>query len=216
MAPNGRGRVNDFTTHVCPILTNAQRNSALLLLVRHNGYPRDSPPRLDHRDVVARNAAVPTNRAHERSDRRHQQADQAGQETGLRIPQTEATTETANASTASDHGSEQEREHTVCPHNVEEPVNWFPRRPPSGEPTIEILHVGVPDHEQRYRYELTYEFTDALNRRWRPPRGPGLTLLTQACADDRVQLDRFAKECLNQLLWRRVRPKSARVVLVSC
>ena len=51
--------------------------------------------------------------------------------------------------------------------------------PPSGEPTIEIFHVVMPDHELRYRYELTYEFTDVLDRRWRHARGHGLTLLSR-------------------------------------
>lgn len=54
---------------------------------------------------------------------------------------------------------------------------WIPGLPPTHEPIVIVLDVEVPDHRQRYRYELTYEFTDVLNRRWRYARGEGLTLL---------------------------------------
>lgn len=55
-------------------------------------------------------------------------------------------------------------------------VTWIPGLPPTGEPVILITDVEVPDILQRYRYELSYEFTDVLNKRWRHARGEGLTL----------------------------------------
>jgi hypothetical protein len=55
-------------------------------------------------------------------------------------------------------------------------VTWIPGLNPTGEPVILITDVEVPDHLQRYRYELSFEFTDILNRRWRHARGEGLTL----------------------------------------
>jgi hypothetical protein len=59
-------------------------------------------------------------------------------------------------------------------------VTWIPGVPPTGEPVTLITDVEVPDILQRYRYELSYEFTDVLNRRWSHARGKGLTLKERA------------------------------------
>jgi hypothetical protein len=60
--------------------------------------------------------------------------------------------------------------------NAPQVTAWAPGVPPSGDRIELLLDVEVPLESQKYRYELTYEFTDVANRRWRHERGSGLTL----------------------------------------
>lgn len=64
---------------------------------------------------------------------------------------------------------------------------WIPGVPPTGAPIYIELPVESPKEKQRYRYELTYEFTDLNMRRWRHARGTGLVLIAQDAA--RVDYD---------------------------
>lgn len=64
---------------------------------------------------------------------------------------------------------------------------WIPGLPPTGVPIYIELPVEPPNERQKYRYELTYEFTDLDMRRWRHARGDGLVLLEHRAA--RVDYD---------------------------
>jgi hypothetical protein len=68
-------------------------------------------------------------------------------------------------------------------------VIWFPGLPPTGEPTISAVPVPMPTDQQSYRYELTYEFTDVFNRRWRHERGTGLVLITRTPSAPKYKQD---------------------------
>ena len=63
---------------------------------------------------------------------------------------------------------------------------WFPGVPPTGEPIIEILDVEFPSSAERYRYELTHEFTDVQGRRWRHATGVGLRLVSKQVNRDEL------------------------------
>jgi len=54
---------------------------------------------------------------------------------------------------------------------------WIAGLRPTGDATVRVTDVPVPAPHEKYRYELTYEFTDARNRRWRHERGKGLFVL---------------------------------------
>ena len=64
---------------------------------------------------------------------------------------------------------------------------WIPGLPPTGVPIYIELPLEAPSAMQKYRYELTYEFTDLDMRRWRHGRGTGLTLIESQAA--RVDYD---------------------------
>lgn len=58
-------------------------------------------------------------------------------------------------------------------------VTWIPGLPPTGVAVYIELPVDSPSEKQKYRYELSYEFTDLNMRRWRHSRGAGLILVEQ-------------------------------------
>ena len=92
----------------------------VLPVVRRRADPRADHPRRDDRDLVARRRDIPHHRAHQRSNRGHEPADQAGETRRLRIPEPR-TTDAAYGSIAPGTPADCQRGTRRCPPKIEEP-----------------------------------------------------------------------------------------------